>query len=101
MCPHHAIVCEVTSQSVSSALTFCTMAKYKVGFDGHWQETFDDCDAAIQWAKEVADTGRVVDVVMKRFLRPPKLTAVFPESEKKIREAARAEPNNYWGARPF
>lgn len=39
------------------------MAKYVVGFDGRWQETFDDREQAIRWAQEVAETGRVVDVV--------------------------------------
>jgi hypothetical protein len=77
------------------------MAKYEVGFDGSWQETFSDRDEALQWAKEVADTGRVVDVVIKRHLLPRKLLAVFPESEREAREAARAEPRSYSGARPF
>lgn len=77
------------------------MAKYKVGFDGRWQETFDDRDEAIEWAKEIADTGRVVDVVKKRFLLPPELVAVFPESQREAREAARAEPRDYWSQGPF
>jgi len=77
------------------------MARYEVGFDGKWQEAFDDRDDAIQWAREVADTGRVVDVVLKRRLWFRKLVAVFPESERKAREAARAMPRSYSGARPF
>jgi len=36
-----------------------SMAKYVVGFDGRWQETFDDRDEAIEWAREVAGTGRI------------------------------------------
>lgn len=28
------------------------MAKYEVGFDGRWQETFDDRELAIQWARK-------------------------------------------------
>lgn len=42
------------------------MARYLVGFDGCWQEKFYDRDQAIRWAEEVAETGRVVDVVIKR-----------------------------------
>lgn len=64
------------------------MAKYEVGFDGHWQETFDDRGEAIQWAKEVGDTGRVVDVVLKRPFLPRKFVTAFPESERAAREAA-------------
>jgi hypothetical protein len=64
------------------------MAKYIVGFDGRWQETFEDRGEAIQWAEEVAATGRVVDVVLKRRLLPRKLLTAFPESERAAREAA-------------
>jgi hypothetical protein len=65
------------------------MAKYEVGFDGRWQETFDDRDEAIQWAEEVAgETGRVVDVVLKRRFLPRKFLTAFPESEREAREAA-------------
>ncbi len=42
------------------------MAKYEVGFDGRWQGAFDDREQAVQWAQKVAETGRVVDVVLKR-----------------------------------
>jgi hypothetical protein len=65
------------------------MAKYEVGFDGHWQETFDGRDQAIQWAREVAETGRVVDVVLKRRFLPRRFLTAFPESE---REAAWSVP---------
>lgn len=67
------------------------MAKYIVGFDGRWQETFDDRDEAIQWAEEVAETGRV-DVVLKRRFLPRRLLTAFPESERTAREAAWAMP---------
>lgn len=77
------------------------MAKYKVGFDGDWQEAFDNYDEAIQWAKEVADTGRVVDVVLARRVLPQKLIAVFPESQRKAREAARSSPTSYSSVGPF
>jgi hypothetical protein len=63
------------------------MAKWHVGFDGRWQESFHDYDDAIQWAKEVAETGRTVDVAKRRFLINRKLVAVFPESKRAQREA--------------
>jgi hypothetical protein len=68
------------------------MTRYEVGFDGHWQETFDDRDEAIQWAQEVAETGRVVDVVLKRRFLPRKFLTAFPESERAAREAAWSLP---------
>jgi len=77
------------------------MAKYEVGFDGRWQETFDDREQAIQWAQEVAETGRVVDVVLKRRLLPRKLLTAFPESERAGREAAWCAPWTSGGAQPF
>jgi hypothetical protein len=43
------------------------VATYVVGFDGKWQETFADQEEAIEWAEEVAATGRVVEVVTRRF----------------------------------
>ena len=64
------------------------MAKYIVGFDGRWQGTFDDRDEAVQWAREVSETGRVVDVVLKRPFLPRTLLTAFPESERGAREAA-------------
>lgn len=57
------------------------MAKYIVGFDGKWQERFDDPDEAIEWAEEVAGTGRTVEVVVRRFGFHSFLTG-FPESER-------------------
>lgn len=69
------------------------MAKYEVGFDGRWQETFDDRDQAIQWAQEVAETGRVVDVILKYRLLPfRKFVTAFPESEYAARKAAWSVP---------
>lgn len=64
------------------------MAKYEVGFDGRWQGTFDDRERAIQWAQDVAETGRVVDVVLKCRLLPRKFVTAFPESYRAAREAA-------------
>lgn len=62
------------------------MAKWFVSFDGKWQESFRDFDEAVEWAREVAETGRTVDVAQRRLLRGWKLAAVFPESERPHRE---------------
>lgn len=77
------------------------MAKYDVGFDGRWQETFEDRDQAIEWAQEVAKTGRVVDVVIKRRFLPRKFVTAFPESQRAVREAAWSVPSNYGATQPF
>lgn len=77
------------------------MAKYEVGFDGKWQGMFDDHDLAIEWAREVAETGRVVDVVSKRRFMPRKFVTAFPESERGAREAAWAVPMLEGGVQPF
>lgn len=63
------------------------MAKWHVGFDRRWQESFHDFDQAVEWAREVAETGRTVDVAQRRLLLGRKLVAVFPESERAQREA--------------
>jgi hypothetical protein len=68
------------------------MAKYEICFDGRGQERFDDREQAILWAKEVAETGRVVDVVLRRRFLPRKLLTAFPESERAAREAAWSVP---------
>jgi hypothetical protein len=62
------------------------MGKWHVGFDGGWKESFRDRDDAIEWASEVAETGRTVDVAQRRAVRGWKLVAVFPESERARRE---------------
>ena len=43
------------------------MASFIVGFDGKWQEKFDFEDDAVHWAREVAATGRTVEVARRRF----------------------------------
>lgn len=63
------------------------MTKWDVGFDGRWRESFHDLDEAIEWAREVAETGRTVDVARRRWPFRRKLVAVFPESERAQREA--------------
>lgn len=77
------------------------MAKYEVGFDGAWQETFDDRDEAVQWAQNVSETGRIVDVVVKRRGLPRKFLTAFPESERAAREAAWTVPTSYASIGPF
>jgi|ERR1051326_5870905 hypothetical protein len=62
------------------------MARYTVGFDNRWQESFADLEEAVAWAQEVAATGRTVEVIGRRFGLARFVTA-FPESE---REALRA-----------
>lgn len=62
------------------------MARYTLGFDNRWQESFDDLEKATAWAEEVAATGRTVEVISRRFGFARFVTA-FPESE---REALRA-----------
>jgi hypothetical protein len=52
--------------------------KYKVCFDGRWQGTFAP-DDALAWAKEVAETGRLVVVARRRWHLGLRLIAVFPE----------------------
>lgn len=64
------------------------MGKWYVSFDGKWQGSFQDLDEAAEWAREVAATGRTVDVAQRRLLRGWKLVEVFPESERAGREAA-------------
>lgn len=54
------------------------MARYRVCFDGKWQGDFDDEADALGWAREVADTGRLVYVARSRFSLP-RLIAVLPE----------------------
>jgi uncharacterized membrane protein YgcG len=63
------------------------MARWHVGFDGRWQESFHDREDAVEWAREVAETGRTVDVAQRRFVIGRKLVDVFPESERAQREA--------------
>jgi hypothetical protein len=62
------------------------MSAYRVCFDGKWRGKFDDRDEALEWAKSVGDTGRIVHVARSRILRMPELVAVFPESQRKEAE---------------
>jgi hypothetical protein len=40
--------------------------KFRVAFDGHWQEEFDTLADAVEWAQEVSQTGRTTWVVERR-----------------------------------
>jgi hypothetical protein len=74
------------------------MASFIVGFDSRWQGKFDDRDEAIAWAREVAATGRTVEVVKRRFGFCSFL-AGFPESEKdKLRARWRRPVGLFIGA---
>lgn len=53
------------------------MTTYRVAFDGKWQERFHDRAEALEWAKAVGDTGRLVYVARTGVTM--KLIAVFPE----------------------
>ncbi|HXR30657.1 MAG TPA: hypothetical protein VN752_05915 [Solirubrobacterales bacterium] len=57
------------------------MATFIVGFDGKWQERFDDEEEAVDWAREVAATGRTVEVVRRRFGFCKFITG-FPETNQ-------------------
>ncbi|MFL5833460.1 MAG: hypothetical protein ACJ76B_05730 [Solirubrobacterales bacterium] len=67
------------------------MGKWFVAFDGRWQESFGDLDEAIEWAREVAETGRTVDVAQRYFFIGRKFVTAFPESQRELREG-------YWRA---
>jgi hypothetical protein len=56
------------------------MMRYRLCYDGKWQESFEDEGRALAFGREVAEeTGRLVHVV-RWALVFPKLLAVFPES---------------------
>jgi hypothetical protein len=63
------------------------MGKWYVAFDGRWQESFRDYDEAIEWAQEVAETGRTVDVARRHLLIGKSFVTAFPESQRGLREA--------------
>jgi hypothetical protein len=69
------------------------MAIYLVGFDGKWQGEFDTETEAVAWAYEVAESGRVVEVVRRRF-RIYKFITGFPESERDALEGRWKETFN-------
>jgi hypothetical protein len=62
------------------------VAKFRVAFDGKWQEKFDSLAEAVEWAQEVSATGRMTWVVERRAWRPDRLRASFPEERRKEAE---------------
>lgn len=72
------------------------MGKWYVAFDGRWQESFGDRDEAVEWAREVAETGRTVDVAQRHFLVGRKFVTAFPESQRGQREAAWKAGSRMW-----
>ena len=56
------------------------MARFRVAFDGEWQADFDSLPEAVEWAREVSETGRMSWVVEERAwgLRSH-LRAAFPD----------------------
>ena len=67
------------------------MAKYALGYNGQWRERFDDREEAIEWARQVAETGWTVEVITRRIGFARFLTA-FPESERGALEATWSRP---------
>lgn len=71
-------------------------AKFRVSFDGEWQEDFGTLDEAIEWAQEVSLTGRMTWVVERHIFTPHfwRLRAAFPEDRaeeaRRLWEAARS-----------
>lgn len=62
------------------------MPTFRVAFGGKWQGKFDDLADAVDWAKEVSETGRMTWVVEHRMARlRSRLRAVFPESDVRKR----------------
>jgi hypothetical protein len=62
------------------------VSTYRVAFDGKWQGKFDDRKDALQWAREVGETGRMTHVVafpnpLVRLMLGPRLLAVFPDDQ--------------------
>jgi hypothetical protein len=55
-------------------------ARFRVAFDGEWQGDFDAIDDAVEWAREISETGRMTWVVERQalFLRW-RLQASFPQ----------------------
>jgi len=54
-----------------------SLTQWDVRFDGRWREWFYDLDEAVERAREVAETGRKVEVARRRFPVGRKLVEVF------------------------
>jgi hypothetical protein len=63
------------------------MSRFRVAFDGEWQEDFDTLAEAEEWAREVSLTGRKTWVIERHGLSH-RFRAGFPEGqERELREA--------------
>jgi len=71
------------------------VARFRVAFDGEWQEDFDTLADAVEWAQEVSLTGRTTYVVERRA-HVHRVRAAFPEERAK--EAKRAWRAWNWAA---
>jgi hypothetical protein len=70
------------------------MARFRVAFDGRWQEDFDTLPEAEEWAQEVSATGRTTYVIEHRRLSNH-FRLAFPE--ERADEAKRAwKRENGW-----
>lgn len=67
------------------------MARYRVCFEGKWQAEFDAIENALEWGREVGDTGRLVHVARFGAFRT-ELIAIFPKDRF-------AEGERLWWAR--
>jgi hypothetical protein len=56
------------------------MSRYRVCFDGKWQGSFRDREEALDWARAVGETGRIVHVA--RGVLRVKLIAIFPKDQE-------------------
>jgi hypothetical protein len=79
-------------------VNFPGMARYDLGYGGNWKESFDDGEAAIRRAEELADRGEVVEVA-RRFLGLHAFVTAFPESEREALKSRRGYPyvGDLWG----
>lgn len=79
------------AHSVTFGGNIQSMTGFIVGFDGKWQEKFDFKEEAVEWAREVAATGRTVEVITRRFGFCSFLTG-FPDSERAALKARWRRP---------
>jgi hypothetical protein len=74
------------------------MAKYDLGCGGEWKESFDDGEAAIRRAEELAEGGETVEVA-RRFLGLHAFVTAFPEARREALKRRRGAPyvGELWG----
>jgi hypothetical protein len=74
------------------------MAKYDLGYGGEWKEAFDDGEAAIRRAEELAGEGETVEVA-RRLLGLHAFVTAFPESRREALKHRRGAPyvGELWG----